>query len=48
MGVLNCKVLKSGKCEVSQKFKGATHKGIDLVGAGYTLDYIVAHSDGVV
>ena len=48
MGVLNCRVLKSGKCEVSQKYKGVNHKGIDLVGAGYTLDYVVAHSDGVV
>ena len=48
MAVLNCRVLKSGKCEISQKFKGATHKGIDLVGAGYTLDYIVAHSAGTV
>lgn len=48
MGVLNCRVLKNGKCEVSQKYKGARHNGIDLVGAGYTLDYVVAHSDGTV
>lgn len=48
MGVLNCRVLKSGKCEVSQKYKGASHNGIDLVGAGYTLDNVVAHSDGTV
>ena len=48
MGVLNCRVLKNGKCEVSQKYKGASHNGIDLVGAGYTLDYVVAHSDGEV
>lgn len=48
MGVLNCRVLKSGKCEVSQKYKGAKHNGIDLVGAGYTLDNVVAHSDGTV
>ena len=48
MGVLNCRVLKSGKCEVSQKYKGARHNGIDLVGAGYTLDNVVAHSDGTV
>lgn len=48
MGVLNCRALKSGKCEVSQKYKGASHNGIDLVGAGYTLDNVVAHSDGTV
>lgn len=45
---MDCRVLKSGKCEVSQKYKGARHNGIDLVGAGYTLDYVVAHSEGVV
>ena len=48
MGVLNCRVLKNGKCEVSQIYKGARHNGIDLVGAGYTLDNVVAHSDGTV
>lgn len=48
MGVLDCRVLKNGKCEISQKYKGARHNGIDLVGAGYTLDNIVAHSDGEV
>lgn len=48
MGVLDCRVLKNGKCEVSQIYKGARHNGIDLVGAGYTLDDVVAHSDGEV
>lgn len=48
MSILDCRVLKNGKCEVSQKYKGARHNGIDLVGAGYTLDYVVAHSDGTV
>ena len=48
MAVQNCRVLKNGKCEISQSYKGANHSGIDLVGAGYTLDYIVAHSAGVV
>ena len=48
MGVLDCRVLQKGKCEVSNRFKGASHKGIDLVGAGYTLDNVVAHSDGTV
>lgn len=45
---MDCRVLKNGKCEISQKYKGSRHNGIDLVGAGYTLDYVVAHSDGTV
>lgn len=45
---MDCRVLKSGKCEISQKYKGTRHNGIDLVGARYTLDNIVAHSDGEV
>lgn len=45
---MDCRVLKSGKCEVSQRYKGKSHNGIDLVGAGYTLDNVVAHSDGTV
>lgn len=48
MGVLNCRVLQKGKCEVSYKYNKGKHNGIDLVGAGYTLDYIVAHSEGTV
>lgn len=43
----NCRVLKSGKCEITQGYKNS-HKANDIVGAGYTLDTIVAHSDGTV
>lgn len=45
---MDCRVLKTGKCEVSQKYKGTAHNGIDLVGAGYTLADVVAHSAGTV
>lgn len=45
--IQDCKVLKKGKCEISGKYYG-THLGIDIVGANYTLDYVVAHSDGIV
>lgn len=45
---MDCRVLKSGKCEISQNYKGTGHNGIDLVGEGYTLDYVVAHSAGTV
>lgn len=48
MAILDCRVLEKCKCEVSQQYKGSRHNGIDLVGGGYTLDNVVAHSDGVV
>jgi hypothetical protein len=43
----SCRVLQRGKCEITQGYK-STHQANDLVGAGYTLDNIVAHSDGIV
>lgn len=45
---MNCRELQKGKCEISYAYKKGVHNGVDLVGAGYTLDYIVAHSDGTV
>lgn len=45
---MDCRVLNNKKCEVSCKYNKGKHNGIDLVGAGYTLDYVVAHSDGAV
>ena len=42
------RILKSGKCEITQLYKANTHNGIDIVGEGYKLDYIVAHSAGTV
>ena len=43
---MGCRVLKVNDKKVTFPFKGASHKGIDLVGPGSTLDYITAHSDG--
>lgn len=43
-----CLVLEGGLCEITQDYKKGYHNGIDLVGAGYTLAWEVAHSDGVV
>ena len=43
----DCRVLQKGKCEISQTYWNG-HQALDLVGANYTLDNIVAHSDGVV
>lgn len=45
---LKCRVLEGGLCEITQGYKKNVHNGIDLVGAGYTLAWEVAHSDGVV
>lgn len=44
----SCRVLEGGLCEITQEYKAGYHDGIDLVGAGYTLDWEVAHSDGLV
>lgn len=43
-----CRVLESGLCEITQKYKKGKHNGIDLVGKNHTLDWEVAHSDGEV
>lgn len=43
----DCRVLQNGKCEITQAYWNS-HQALDLVGEGYTLDNIVAHSDGVV
>ena len=45
---MDSRELQKGKCEISYRYKEGTHNGVDLVGAGYTLDYVVAHSDGTV
>ena len=44
----DCRVLKTNKCEITYKYNKGVHNGIDLTGAGHTLDSIVAHSDGTV
>jgi len=43
-----CRILESGYCEITQYYKAGVHNGMDLVNKGYTLGWIVAHSDGVV
>lgn len=44
----NSRVFKTKGNKITQKYKAGKHNGIDLVGTGSTLDYIVAHSDGTV
>ena len=38
------RVFKNKGNVITQAFKKWVHNGIDLVGTGYTLDYITAHS----
>ena len=42
------RVLEGNVCEITQEYKDSSHKGIDIVGKNYTLDNIVAHSNGTV
>ena len=42
---MDCRVLKSKKCEITQYYNN-NHQALDIVGENYTLDYITAHSDG--
>lgn len=43
-----CRVLKSKECRITQMYNKGKHSGIDLVKHYSELDYITAHSDGVV
>ena len=42
------RVFKTKSNQITQEYKSGKHNGIDLVGYKSQLDYIVAHSDGVV
>lgn len=42
------RIFKNYRSLVTQEYKKSIHNGVDLVGEGYTLDYVCAHSDGVV
>ena len=42
---MDCRVLEKGKCEITLGYSNS-HNAVDIVGGGYTLDYVVAHSDG--
>lgn len=44
---MNCKVLNNRYCEITQGYN-ENHNAVDVVGGGYTLDYVVAHTDGKV
>lgn len=42
-----CRIVEGGYCEITNPYS-ENHKGIDVVGKGYTVANITAHSDGVV
>ena len=42
---MKCRILEKGNCEITQGYNDNHHVNV-LVGGGYTLDYVVAHSDG--
>ena len=43
--MMKTRVLESGECIITQEYN-SSHPALDLVGNNYTLDYVVAHSDG--
>lgn len=46
--IIKCRVLQKGTCEVTQWYGNNGHGGIDIVGSNYTIDKIIAHSDGII
>lgn len=44
---MDCRVLKKRKCMITQNYTNS-HSAIDVVGENYTLDDIIAHSEGIV
>ena len=44
---MKCRVLNNEHCEITNNYS-ASHEAVDVVGGGYTLDYVTAHSDGTV
>lgn len=44
---MECRVLEKKKCIINQNYSN-NHPAIDLVGENYTLDNIVAHSNGII
>ena len=45
MITMECRVLNNRHCEITQGYS-QNHNAVDITGGGYTLDYVVAHSDG--
>ena len=44
---MECRILKNKKCIITQNYSNS-HQAVDIVGDNYTLDNIIAHSDGII
>ena len=44
---MKCRVLEKGNCEITQGYN-SNHHANDIVGGDYTLDNVVAHTEGKV
>lgn len=44
---METRILEKGNCEVTQGYS-ASHNAVDIVGGGYTLDNVIAHTSGKV
>lgn len=44
---MKCRILQSGNCEITQEYNN-NHLAVDIVGGGYTLDNVIAHTSGKV
>ena len=44
---MKCRVLEKGNCEITQEYN-YNHHANDIVGGGYTLDNVIAHTEGKV
>lgn len=44
---MKCRILEKGSCEITQGYS-TSHNAVDIVGGGYTLDNLVAHTSGKV
>lgn len=44
---MECRILEKRQCEITQGYNN-NHNAIDIVGGGYTLDNVIAHSDGTI
>ena len=44
---MDCRVLQKKKCEILQNFNNS-HQATDIIGQNNELDYVIAHSDGLI
>jgi len=44
---MDCRVLQKGKCKILQNYNNS-HQATDIIGENNELDYVIAHSDGII